>query len=166
MNDSVSNQVATRPRCAERRVGGRSVLVVSLVVALMAGCAATTIKHGHHFNDNELTQIQPGMSQDAVRNALGTPDTTSAVPSGNAFYYISSTRKEVAFYKPEEVDRRVVAIYFNRVGSVEQVAHYGMKDGRVFDYVSRETPAHMRDRNFISRFFRGVGPKQKVFDDS
>ncbi len=166
MNDSVSNQVATRPRRAERRVGGRSVLVVSLVVALMAGCAATTIKHGHHFNDNELTQIQPGMSQDAVRNALGTPDTTSAVPSGNAFYYISSTRKEVAFYKPEEVDRRVVAIYFNRVGSVEQVAHYGMKDGRVFDYVSRETPAHMRDRNFISRFFRGVGPKQKVFDDS
>ena len=166
MNDSVSNQVATRPLRAERRVGGRSVLVVSLVVALMAGCAATTIKHGHHFNDNELTQIQPGMSQDAVRNALGTPDTTSAVPSGNAFYYISSTRKEVAFYKPEEVDRRVVAIYFNRVGSVEQVAHYGMKDGRVFDYVSRETPAHMRDRNFISRFFRGVGPKQKVFDDS
>lgn len=166
MNDSVSNQVATRPRRAERRVGGRPVLVVSLVVALMAGCAATTIKHGHHFNDNELTQIQPGMSQDAVRNALGTPDTTSAVPSGNAFYYISSTRKEVAFYKPEEVDRRVVAIYFNRVGSVEQVAHYGMKDGRVFDYVSRETPAHMRDRNFISRFFRGVGPKQKVFDDS
>ncbi len=166
MNDSVSNQVATRPLRAERRVGGRPVLVVSLVVALMAGCAATTIKHGHHFNDNELTQIQPGMSQDAVRNALGTPDTTSAVPSGNAFYYISSTRKEVAFYKPEEVDRRVVAIYFNRVGSVEQVAHYGMKDGRVFDYVSRETPAHMRDRNFISRFFRGVGPKQKVFDDS
>jgi outer membrane protein assembly factor BamE (lipoprotein component of BamABCDE complex) len=166
MNDSVSNQVATKPPRTARRSGGRSVLAVSLVVALMAGCAATTIKHGHHFNDNDINQVQPGMSQDAVRNALGTPDTTSAVPSGNAFYYISSTRKEVAFYKPEEVDRRVVAIYFNRVGSVEQVAHYGMKDGRVFDYVSRETPAHMRDRNFISRFFRGVGPKQKAFDDS
>ena len=166
MNDSVSNVRTTIPAPDQRRLGGKTVLAVSLVVALMAGCAATTIKHSHHFNDTEINQIQPGMSQDAVRNALGSPDTTSAVPSGNAFYYISSTRKEVAFYKPEEVDRRVVAIYFNRVGSVEQVANYGMKDGRVFDYVSRETPAHMRDRNFISRFFRGVGPKQKVFDDS
>ena len=148
-----------------RRFGSGRVAALVLAFGLMAGCAATTIKHGHHLNDTDLQQIQPGMSQDAVRNALGTPDTTSAVPSGNAFYYISSTRKQMAFYKPEEVDRRVVAVYFNRAGSVEQVANYGMKDGRVFDYVKRETPAHMRDRTFISRFFRGVGPKQKLFDE-
>ena len=147
----------------DRRFGVTAA--VAMTLTLMAGCAATTIKHGHHFNDNDLQQIQPGMSQDAVRSALGTPDTTSAVQSGNAFYYISSTRKEVAFYKPEEVDRRVVAVYFNRTGSVDQVANYGMKDGRVLDYVSHETAAHMRDRNFISRFFRGVGPKQKAFDE-
>lgn len=135
------------------------------VVLVAAGCSATTIKHGHHFNDDNVAQVQPGMSQEAVRSALGTPDTTSAVPGGNAFYYISSTRKEVAFFKPEEVDRRVVAVYFNPTGSVTQVANYGMKDGRIFNYASGETPAHIRDRNLISRFFRGVGPKGKLFDD-
>ena len=132
---------------------------------LIAGCTATTTKHGHHFNEGDIGQVQPGMSQEAVRNALGTPNTTSAVPGGNAYYYISSTRKELAFFKPEEVDRRVLAVYFNNTGSVIQVANYGLKDGRIFDYASNETPAYMRDRSFITRFFRGVGPKGKIFDD-
>lgn len=138
---------------------------ISAVVFILTGCAATTLKHGHHFQETDLQQVQPGMNEDSVRMALGTPDTTSALPGGNAFYYISSTTKQSALSKEEEVDRKVLAVYFNQVGSVEKVAHYGMKDGRVFDFVKNETPAHLRDKSFISRFFRGVGPKQKLLDD-
>jgi outer membrane protein assembly factor BamE (lipoprotein component of BamABCDE complex) len=105
------------------------------------------------------------MSADSVKLALGTPDTTSALASGNAYYYISSTEKQTAFFKPDEVDRRVMAVYFDRAGSVQQVALYGMKDGQIINYASRETPAYMRDRSLIARFFRGVGPKAKMFDD-
>ena len=139
-----------------------SRLAALILVVMVAGCAATTLKHGHHFNDTDLQQVQPGMSQEAVRTALGTPDTTSTVSGTNAFYYISSTTKQSAFFKPDEVDRKVVAVYFNPVGSVERVAHYGLKDGQVVDYNNRETQAHMRDKTLISRFFRGVGPKQKI----
>lgn len=140
--------------------------VVSLAVLLVGCASATTIlKHGHHFQETDLQQVQPGMNEDSVRMALGTPDTTSALPGGNAFYYISSTTKQTSIFKEQEVDRKVLAVYFNQVGSVDKVAHYGMKDGRVFDFVKNETPAHLRDKSFISRFFRGVGPKQKLFDE-
>jgi outer membrane protein assembly factor BamE (lipoprotein component of BamABCDE complex) len=105
------------------------------------------------------------MTEDSVRMALGSPATTSAMPGGNAYYYISSTTKQTAFFKPEEVDRKVIAVYFNQVGSVDNVAHYGMRDGRVVDFAKNETPAHLRDKSFIARFFRGVGPKQKITDD-
>lgn len=132
---------------------------------LLVGCATTTTKHGHQFTDNDLAQIQPGMSQDSVRMALGTPDTTSNVSGGNAYYYISSTTKQQAFFMPDEVDRRVVAVYFNKIGTVERVGNYGMKDGQVVDFSSRETQAHIRDRNFVQRFFRGVGPKAKIGDE-
>jgi outer membrane protein assembly factor BamE (lipoprotein component of BamABCDE complex) len=155
------------PRAGRRSQpkGARAVVLATCIAVGLAGCSATTIKHGHQFHENDLGQIQPGMTEDAVRSTLGTPDTTSALPGGNAYYYISSVRKQQAFFKPEEVDRKVVAVYFNQVGSVSQVANYGMRDGRVFDYVKNETPAHMRDKSFISRFFRGVGPKQKITDD-
>jgi len=56
-----------------------------------------------------------------------------------------------------EVDRKVLAVYFNQIGSVEKVAHYGMKDGQVVNFNNNETLAYTRDKNLISRFFRGVG---------
>ncbi len=149
----------------DRRAGG---IVVALTLGMLlfgAGCASTTMKHGHHFNDGDVQQVQPGMSQEAVRNALGTPDTTSSVSGSNAFYYIGSTSKQTAFFKPDEVDRKVLAVYFNPVGTVEKVANYGMKDGVVVDYVNRETAAHLRDKSFIARFFRGVGPKQTLLKE-
>lgn len=148
-------------------VEARKVMAISIVAAVLAGCASatTTLKHGHHFQETDLQQVQPGMNEDSVRMALGTPDTTSALPGGNAFYYISSTTKQTAVFKEQEVDRKVLAVYFNQVGSVDKVAHYGIKDGRVFDFAKNETPAHLRDKSFISRFFRGVGPKQKIFDE-
>ncbi len=159
--------IVRAPRAARKNPPSvaRATMVAALLALSLAGCTATTIKHGHQFNETDLTQVQAGMSEDAVRMALGTPDTTSALPGGNAYYYISSVRKQQAFFKPEEVDRKVVAVYFNQVGSVSQIANYGMRDGRVFDYVKNETPAHMRDKSFISRFFRGVGPKQRLTDD-
>ena len=167
--DSHDIGIDLRPASQDSRAGlkHRSRLAAAAVMAivLIGGCSSTTIKHGHLLNPADLQQVQPGMSEDLVRLALGTPDTTSALPGGNAFYYISSTKKESAFFKPEEVDRKVIAVYFNQVGSVTQLAHYGMKDGRVFDYVKNETPAYMRDKTFISRFFRGIGPKQKLFSE-
>lgn len=137
----------------------------AIVGAMLAACSATTLKHGSQLNDTDVQQVQTGMGEESVRMALGTPSTTSALPGGNAYYYISSTTKQSAFFTPEEVDRRVVAVYFNQTGSVDKVANYGLRDGQVFDFARNETPAHLRDKSFIARFFRGIGPKQKLLDE-
>lgn len=147
-----------------RRSGGLQRALALYCALAVAGCSAITDKHGHHFGETDLQQVQTGMTQDAVRLALGTPDTTSTTTNSNAYYYISSTTKTTAFLKPEEVDRKVVAVYFSQAGSVERVANYGLKDGKVVDFNSNETLGAMRDKNIIARFFRGVGPKTKLTD--
>ena len=40
----------------------------------------------------------------------------------------------------EVIDQRVIAVYFDKDRRVERLANYGMKDGKVFDFVSRTTP--------------------------
>ena len=147
-----------------RRGSLKTMLSIYCILAV-AGCSSITDKHGHHFGETDIQQVQPGMNQDAVRLALGTPDTTSSTSGTNTYYYISSTTKQTAFFKPEEVDRKVLAVYFNPVGSVEKVANYGLRDGKIVDFNSSETLGAMRDRNLISRFFRGVGPKTKIVDE-
>ena len=125
----------------------------------LAGCAETVIKHGHQFQDSDLKQVSPGMSQDQVKTALGTPTTTAAVGTGSAYYYISSVQTQTAFFAPKERDRKVLAIYFNPMGSVDKVAQYGLKDGKVFDYVKQETPSHAKDEGILKALFRNLGVK-------
>jgi len=141
-----------------------AVALAGLIAACSAGAFVT--KHGHHFQPSELQQIQPGMTQEQVRMVLGTPTTTSSVGTGDAFYYISSTTKQVAFLAPEEVDRRIVAVYFTRSGMVERIAEYGIQDGKVFDFISRTTPtANEYEEGLFKQIFRNLGRRSMIFGD-
>jgi outer membrane protein assembly factor BamE (lipoprotein component of BamABCDE complex) len=148
-------------------IGGRwrrhaASLILAAAVGV-GGCAETIVKHGHQFRETDLQQITTGMSQDQVKLTLGTPTTTSAIATGNTYYYISSTEAEKSFLSPRETDRQVVAVYFNQTGTVEQVANYGLKDGKVFDFVSAKTPAPgAKDEGLLKSLFRNLG-KQQVF---
>ena len=139
----------------------RGTLAAAVVALMLAGCAETIIKHGHQFRETDVQQITTGMTQDQVKLTLGTPTTTSAVNSGSTYYYISSTEAEKSFLSPRETDRQVVAVYFNPAGSVEQVANYGLKDGKVFDFASNKTPAPgSRDEGLLKSLFRNLGNHQ------
>ena len=92
------------------------------------------------------------MTKEQVTAVLGSPDTTSTI-AGDAYYYISTTQKTVAFLKPREIDRQVVAVYFDGRASVQQVAHYGLKDGIVVNYYKDETPARGKDISLIEQIF-------------
>ncbi len=131
----------------------------------LAGCGQQITKHGALFHENDLQQIQPGMSQDQVRLSLGTPSTSATVNDGQAYYYISSVTAQTAFWNPTETDRTVIAVYFTPQGTVERVANYGLKDGKVFDFVSRKTPAPgAKDQSLLYQLFRNLGQKQ-IFGD-
>jgi outer membrane protein assembly factor BamE (lipoprotein component of BamABCDE complex) len=120
--------------------------------ALLAGCGAQIDRHGHVFIDVDLNQVQPGMTKEQVKTVLGSPDTTSTI-GGDAYYYISTTQKTVAFLKPREIDRQVVAVYFDGSQSVQEVAHYGLKDGIVVNYYKGETPARGKDLGLLEQIF-------------
>ena len=149
------------PRFRQALVVGVSL---GMAVALPA-CSAQIDRHGHQFTETEIKQITPGMTKDLVRGRVGTPDTTSTLGGKTeVYYYISSTKKTVAFMKPEEIDRKVLAVYFTPHGAVERVAHYGLKDGRVINLISRETPSHASEQTLLKQLFRNLGYKQ-IFGD-
>lgn len=145
---------------------GRPAVLLAMVAALMlTACSEQIIKHGHHFRETDIQQVQAGMSQDQVKLTLGTPATTTTIGDGSAYYYISSTMKQTAFLSPTEVEREILAVYFSPLGSVERVAQYGLKDGKVFDYISATTPAPgARDEGILKQLFRNLGTKQILGD--
>ncbi len=147
-----------RRNTAKALVAGICALTFATTVA---GCTGQIVKHGHQFRESDIQQITPGMSQEQVKLQLGTPATTATINNGQAYYYISSTMTQAAFLKEKEVDRQVLAVYFNPMGSVDKVANYGMKDGKVFDSISRTTPAPGgKDDGILKQLFRNLGTRQ------
>lgn len=115
-----------------------------------------TFKQGYVVDEQTLQLVPPGSSREQVLLALGTPTTTQTFDN-EVFYYISQTRRRAAaFLKPRLVDQRVLAVYFNEDDTVERIADYGLKDGKVFDFVSRTTPTRSRDETFLGQVLSGT----------
>src|ERR1700712_4440038 len=136
-----------------RRTRLRMAAVTAVLLALpVAGCGffGETFQKGYILPEGALEQIPIGASQEQVLIVLGTPSTVATV-SGEAFYYISQrSERTVAFMPQEVVDQRVIAVYFDRSRRVERLANYGVKDGKLFDFVSRTTPTSGREMNYIT----------------
>jgi outer membrane protein assembly factor BamE (lipoprotein component of BamABCDE complex) len=126
----------------------------------LAGCTGETFQRGYVLPEGALEQIPVGASQEQVLLVLGTPSTVATV-SGEAFYYISQkAERKISFQRTSVTDQRVIAVYFDRDRKVQRLAEYGLKDGKVFDFVSRTTPTSGNDLNMISTIvhnFEGRG---------
>jgi outer membrane protein assembly factor BamE (lipoprotein component of BamABCDE complex) len=141
------------------RAAGRSIAVVALAV-MLGGCFTETYQKGYIVPDGALEQIPVGSSQEQVLLVLGTPSTVATV-SGEAFYYISQrSERAIAFLPSQVTDQRVVAVYFDKNRRVQRLADYGMKDGKVFDFVSRTTPTGGKENSLIQSMlgFKLFGP--------
>src|SRR5438105_15829567 len=137
------------------RLGMTLAAVLALSIPL-AGCFSETYQKGYIVPEGALEQIPIGASQEQVLILLGTPSTVATV-SGEAFYYISQrSERPIAFMSQGVVDQRVVAVYFDKNRRVERLANYGIKDGKLFDFVSRTTPTSGRELNYLQAIFQGL----------
>ena len=143
---------------ARRRPWAGLALFCALAVA---GCGSfsETLQRGYVLPEGALEQIPVGASQEQVLIVLGTPSTVATV-NGDAFYYISQkTEREAAFMPHQVVDQRVVAVYFDKDRRVERLANYGLKDGKVFDFVSQTTETGGQQLSYLRGIFKSFAPK-------
>jgi outer membrane protein assembly factor BamE (lipoprotein component of BamABCDE complex) len=146
--------VVLSPRFRSRAL---AAAVALCTVGLLQGCGSVgeTNVHGIVVTESTLNAIKPGTPQAQVVDVLGTPSTTSTL-DGQAYYYVSqTTSRPVAFLAPHIVDRNVLAVYLDK-GRVTRVANYSLKDGVVFDSITRTTPTAGGDLSFITQLARGM----------
>jgi len=142
-----NNATFVRPKRHKGTHGGfKTPRNLAVAVAITAGslglggCGGGVItQHGYVASETALEQIQIGSSKEQVRLIMGTP-TTSAAIGDNVYFYVSETKQQLYFFKPKTIDRRILTFHFDEEDRVARVANYGLKDGVIFDFISRKTP--------------------------
>lgn len=127
--------------CGSAIVGGKGTSISGVT---------RTYQRGYVLSEGALDQVPIGSSQEQVLLVLGTPSTVATV-NGEVFYYISQTAQKVAFLKPEITEQKVLAIYFDKNRRVTRIAQYGLKDGKVFDFVSQTTPTSGEELSLLQQ---------------
>ena len=138
----------------------RATLALALCAALgVGGCLGYEgdFARGYQVDEETLSQVKVGATtKPEALTLLGTPSTTSTV-GGDAWYYIGQQMQHTLSFMPVQMtDQHVLAVYFDKNGKVERIANYGMKDGKVFDFVSRTTPTGGAEPDFLKNMMGGL----------
>ena len=155
----------TSPKCSRapasrgmaarwRRAGTAAAL--ALMCASLVGCLGSgeQFQRGYILPQGALEQIPIGASQDQVLIVMGTPSTVATL-DGEVFYYISQRAvRPLAFMSDRITDQRVIAIYFDKDRRVQRLANYGLRDGRIFDFISRTTPTSGQELSYLTPLFK------------
>ena len=137
------------------RALARRIALALAGALLLAGCGgfSETFQRGYVVQEGALEQIPIGATQEQVLIVLGTPSTVATL-NGDVFYYISQKTERSAAFMPQEVtDQRVIAVYFSKERRVVRLANYGLKDGKIFDFISQTTPTGGRERSLLGGIF-------------
>jgi outer membrane protein assembly factor BamE (lipoprotein component of BamABCDE complex) len=131
--------------------------LLSLIALVMISCSPVERTHGYVPRADELDSIQAGQdTRGSVQRKLGRPSTVGSFDD-NKWYYISRKTKQYSFFKPENVEQKIVAISFDDNGLVDDVNQYGLEDGRVIDLVTRTTPTFGRELTVLQQMFGNIG---------
>jgi outer membrane protein assembly factor BamE (lipoprotein component of BamABCDE complex) len=156
----LGSKITTKIAHNRNRAAGLALaFACALALAACSGGFSETLQRGYVLPEGALEQIPVGASQEQVLIVLGTPSTVATV-NGEAFYYISQKSHRAAAFMPHEVvDQRVVAVYFDKDRRVERMANYGLKDGKVFDFLTQTTTTGGLELNYLRGIFRSISPK-------
>ena len=131
-------------------------LVCGAAFVLLIACALVVSQRGYVPDPSNEGAIKVGNdTKTTVQSRLGYASTTATF-GNDSWYYISATEKQVAFFTPTVLKRQILAVYFDKANKVTDVRHYGLKDGHVIAFESRETPARGRETTFLQELLKAT----------
>lgn len=136
----------------------KTLLLASLLLGVLAGCAETYDTHGQVLLPSALAQIKPNVTtKDEVVRLIGTPSAKGTM-NDNRWYYVNSVVGKKAFNPHNLKNRRVLVLDFDPSSSVVvNMAERTEADGKAIDPNREETKTQGQTMNFIQQIIGNSG---------
>ena len=129
------------------------VLCLAAATVALMGCTPVVSQRGYLQDIDNEASIDPAVdTKTTIQQRLGYPSTVATFDA-DAWYYISSVEKQIAFFTPTVQSRAILAVYFDKNGKVTDLRHFTLQDGHIVDFETRETPARGKELTFLQQLF-------------
>ena len=137
--------------------GLRRQAVLLALVAGLAACSPIYRNHGYVPAEDELALVEVGRdTRETVGEKIGRPS-TSGLLNDEGWYYVQSRYRHFGPREPREIERQVLAITFNASGTVENIARFGLEDGKVVEISRRVTATNVKGLTLIEQLLGNFG---------
>lgn len=124
---------------------------------LVAGCNPIYRNHGYAPSPQQLDEIIVGVdTRDSVAESVG-PPSASGVQRDDAWYYVTSRWQTRGAFAPKEAARFVVAISYDKAGTVTNVETFGLEKGRVVTLNRRVSDDNIKGVSFLRQLLGNIG---------
>jgi len=133
------------------------------LIMVIAGCASTFQNHGYVPPEEDLAELVVGIdSRATVDDVIGAP-TSSGVLAGGDYYYIRSRVRTFGMFRPEVVERQILAISFDETDTIANIERFSLEDGKVVALSRRVTDSSVVGNGFWRQIlgnFGNINPEQ------
>ncbi len=131
--------------------------VLILVLLAVSACTAKYRSHGYVPPPEDLQNVLVGVDTRAtVDDTIGPPSTSGLLGDGN-YYYVTSTVRHFGAFRPEVVDRTVLAISFDEADVVRNIETFGLDEGRPVRLTRRVTDNSVEGNGFLRQALGNIG---------
>ena len=133
----------------------RAVALCCLLI--LTACSATYRNHGYVPLEEDLENLVVGVdSRATVDDLIGAPS-VSGVLSGGDYYYVRSRIRTYGMYRPEVVERQVLAISFNDDDTIANIERFSLADGQIVPLARRVTDSSVVSAGFLRQLLGNIG---------
>lgn len=131
--------------------------LVACLAAALAGCTPTYRNHGYVPNNEDLQSLVVGVdTRTTVDDVVGAPS-SSGLLSGGDYYYVRSRVKEVGAYRPQVIERQVLAISFAPDDTIANIESFSLADGNIVPLTRRVTDSSVVGKGFLRQLLGNFG---------
>ena len=138
----------------------RKQCLMLALVGSVAACSPVYRNHGYVPTEQDLALIEVGTdTRETVGQKIGRPSTQGLL-NDVGWFYVQSRYKHFGPRAPKEIERQVLAVTFNEAGTVENIARYGLEDGKVVQISRRVTETNVKGLSVIQQILGCFGQLQ------
>jgi len=131
--------------------------LAAMSLLAVAACSASYQNHGYIPPEEDLQQLVVGVDTRASVDDVVGPPTMDGVLEGGDYYYVRGQILEFGMFRPQVVERQVLAISFNETDTIANIERFGLEDGRVVPLSRRVTDNSVVNNNFIRQMISNIG---------